>query len=518
MTRLFYCFLAVVLALNLTSCATPAKNPIANGQSVDSHVAPQGMGTIYIYRNQFPSSATHIKLVLDEKDIGFLGGYSHIQIDVSQGRHKIKAVIHNEPSEIEVDVVASNKYFIKHQVKNIISFSLVLLPQNEAISQLVLTKPVSALVVKADSPNSVVALNGFKYEGFSSIKDLNGHGRIIYPEGNDSTSYEGEILRGKPAGRGVLMVRSGNKWEGDFKDGQMYSGTKTDKNGVVCEGDFLSWKIHGRAVCRFPNGNIWTSDFVQNKATGKALVTAVNGSFYEGDVRDWLPEGMGKLTTQDYVYEGVFKQGKFDSGKAVNNQGVVIAQIVNGQKVNNQAASSQYSSVASGSDTTLTDILSTTIKVLGFIGSAYSESLESRRQSNRQNPELLDGIDLFPPKSDSLNKPHKSDFSSYKSDSYTPANQNNQARQSNDLQTINRTSKDKGCTSDFDCGYGNTCVKERFTSGGVCMKSVDNSGRRVYNTPTADSIGVRTSEGCRLNTDCPVGFSCDETYRACVKR
>ena len=76
------------------------------------------------------------------------------------------------------------------------------------------------------------------------------------------------------------------------------------------------------------------------------------------------------------------------------------------------------------------------------------------------------------------------------------------------------------CSSDFDCGVGASCVKEVFSSEGVCMKNVNEYATPQYNMPSTNSIGVNmNSDGeCSFSTDCPIGFRCDSTYKVCVKR
>lgn len=78
---------------------------------------------------------------------------------------------------------------------------------------------------------------------------------------------------------------------------------------------------------------------------------------------------------------------------------------------------------------------------------------------------------------------------------------------------------DDGCSSDFSCGIGRRCVKKNFSSRGVCMKTVDESGVRTYQQPSVDSVGPKMpSKGdCQFSTDCPAGFRCDAKSGACTK-
>ena len=50
------------------------------------------------------------------------------------------------------------------------------------------------------------------------------------------------------------------------------------------------------------------------------------------------------------------------------------------------------------------------------------------------------------------------------------------------------------------------------------LKTVNNYGVRTYNSPSTNSIGVKTSGSCTFNTDCSIGFKCDRKYKECVKR
>lgn len=76
------------------------------------------------------------------------------------------------------------------------------------------------------------------------------------------------------------------------------------------------------------------------------------------------------------------------------------------------------------------------------------------------------------------------------------------------------------CSSDFECGIGNRCVKAPLQSQGACMKSVDEYGIQQYDMPRSESVGPNMNlEGdCNFDTDCPIGFACNRRYKACVKR
>ena len=75
------------------------------------------------------------------------------------------------------------------------------------------------------------------------------------------------------------------------------------------------------------------------------------------------------------------------------------------------------------------------------------------------------------------------------------------------------------CASDFNCGYGQHCVKERFAARGVCMDAVDSGGTRTFDGPRRDSININdgSRSSCDSNYDCPIGFECNKNAGVCVR-
>lgn len=80
-----------------------------------------------------------------------------------------------------------------------------------------------------------------------------------------------------------------------------------------------------------------------------------------------------------------------------------------------------------------------------------------------------------------------------------------------------------GCSSDYDCGFGNVCVKVRqnFSYYGQCYKSVDSNGNPTYPTQRAT---IHAINGCQLDTQCNManGYRCvvpsGQVYGICLKQ
>jgi hypothetical protein len=81
------------------------------------------------------------------------------------------------------------------------------------------------------------------------------------------------------------------------------------------------------------------------------------------------------------------------------------------------------------------------------------------------------------------------------------------------------TARPKECNSDFECTYGEKCVKPNYSGTGSCMKAVNNYGLPQYDLPRLNSVGPKTPSrsDCSYDTQCPIGFKCDSKSGACVK-
>jgi hypothetical protein len=77
----------------------------------------------------------------------------------------------------------------------------------------------------------------------------------------------------------------------------------------------------------------------------------------------------------------------------------------------------------------------------------------------------------------------------------------------------------KECNSDFECTYGEKCVKPNYSGSGSCMKAVNNYGLPQYEAPSLKSVGPKMPlrSDCSYDTQCPIGFKCDSKSGACVK-
>ena len=77
--------------------------------------------------------------------------------------------------------------------------------------------------------------------------------------------YKGEMLNGKPYGKGVTIYQNGNKYEGEYVRGRRQGeGTFTFADGERYEGSWVNGHQHGHGTYYFLNNNkyvgLWYRD------------------------------------------------------------------------------------------------------------------------------------------------------------------------------------------------------------------------------------------------------------------
>lgn len=66
------------------------------------------------------------------------------------------------------------------------------------------------------------------------------------------------------------------------------------------------------------------------------------------------------------------------------------------------------------------------------------------------------------------------------------------------------------CQTDYDCGYGNLCVKAEgdYSSAGVCAKTTDGHGNKTYSPSWGNNSKPKDVGGCQYDSDCGYGSTC----------
>lgn len=123
---------------------------------------------------------------------------------------------------------------------------------------------------------------------------------LEYPGG---TLYSGDVVDGKPEGRGKAVMQNGSYYQGSFVQGLPHGkGKLASDSGLSYEGEFERGFARGQGEVRYPAGNETIS--------------------YKGQVDYMMPSGQGELVTRSGRYTGGFQDaakhgaGEFTAAKA----------------------------------------------------------------------------------------------------------------------------------------------------------------------------------------------------------
>ncbi len=137
----------------------------------------------------------------------------------------------------------------------------------------------------------------------------NGEGTYAYPDGS---KYQGYFMDGKPNSRGTFYYPNGERYVGSFKnglpegEGRLYSPDGSVQDGLWREGDLIS------DVSNQPRPS--NSGCISgNCKNGEGKYRFKDGTIYEGQFLNGLPDGLGKVVYPDgEFYEGAFARGSFN--------------------------------------------------------------------------------------------------------------------------------------------------------------------------------------------------------------
>lgn len=113
-----------------------------------------------------------------------------------------------------------------------------------------------------------------------AIAYLSNKGRLILETG---AIYDGDILNGKPHGKGKKASADGAVYEGDFANGLCSGKGKLTLSYCVYEGDFVADTPDGKGKVTYNDGRVYEGDISKGSLTGKGKFTYAGGEEEEGD-------------------------------------------------------------------------------------------------------------------------------------------------------------------------------------------------------------------------------------------
>ncbi|MBU0674351.1 MAG: hypothetical protein KJ950_06885 [Proteobacteria bacterium] len=165
----------------------------------------------------------------------------------------------------------------------------------------------------------------YTYKGFWTHGSMNGIGEMTEADG---AVYKGGFRADRKHGRGTFKHPNGVRYEGFWEDNLRHGhGTLFLPDGTRKEGLWIEDRYIGGAGDDFENSIDLIVGFEEHRFyqmnSGKDVVPFQNGT-YSGDLRDGNPHGRGTYHGEDYIYDGMWKNGVMEGhGTLVERDGAV---------------------------------------------------------------------------------------------------------------------------------------------------------------------------------------------------
>jgi hypothetical protein len=144
---------------------------------------------------------------------------------------------------------------------------------------------------------------GNKYVGDFKNGNRSGNGKMNYVSGN---IYNGSWVENRISGKGKFTFKNGAEYNGEFKN-DTYEGNGEFKwaNGDIYNGGWVSGKRSGYGKQILTNGNTYEGNFLSDKMNGRGIYKFASGHVYTGEFKNDQYEGYGELKNID----GTVKKG-----------------------------------------------------------------------------------------------------------------------------------------------------------------------------------------------------------------
>jgi len=162
---------------------------------------------------------------------------------------------------------------------------------------------------KLHSLGLVIMASGDWYEGGFSRGMKEGKGRLESYDGR--TWYEGDWHRDAKNGRGTEQLADGARYDGDYvNDQRTGSGHIWLAGGNEYQGDFVNGEHSGQGHYQWKDGRDYVGGWSMGKMHGKGRFKYIDGKEYDGDYVLDKKQGYGIYKWDGKVYEGQWLGGK----------------------------------------------------------------------------------------------------------------------------------------------------------------------------------------------------------------
>jgi hypothetical protein len=305
----------------------------------------------------------------NEPEISKIMNYNEDESNISEN-NELKPLIKNiNVPEIIIQSVFKG-YIYRKKFNEIDGIKQELVEENEKIVKSIDDNFISKLILKGEKlfTSQNFEDNWKKYYNSNEIKDIILNNEKIYIIKNDfiiktkcllskykdeDCLYKGTLLlnniqkalNGKKkyninflTGKGALYLRKGSKFEGNFIKGELNGWCRYISTKVVCyEGLFINGVLNGKGeiikIDEKRRMHFYKGDIINFKKEGKGI-EKTNDFNYEGDFKNDIKHGKGKINyNSGDCYEGEFFKGGI-TGKGFykwNNKHTYLGDFIEGK-------------------------------------------------------------------------------------------------------------------------------------------------------------------------------------------
>ena len=152
--------------------------------------------------------------------------------------------------------------------------------------------------------------NGDIYVGNSLNSYREGKGRMVWANHKTLKFYEGNFLKNKMHGSGLLEMKNGLVYEGEMKENKISGKGKMKNEKFEAIGAFEDGKPVGEFKIVYQNGDEYVGQVDNFRRDGKGKLVKKNGIVYEGEYKGGKMHGSGVLDIEGKRYKGEWKEGK----------------------------------------------------------------------------------------------------------------------------------------------------------------------------------------------------------------
>lgn len=241
--------------------------------------------TILVYRNEHMGSKWPYSIKLNGRSIARLPKNSLLYIHVPAGHYEISTDHFNSDSKLEVDVSNGDKKYIwaegKFFGKNVMLGGVDLKAVDITKAETDIQQLTDHVVVSYFDEYPMLMPDGSKYDGETKDGLPHGFGRLL--NSYNMSIFEGDWLKGKPTGYGILYYANGDVFWGEFANGKPNGNGSFLSDKLFFEGAFYDNMPHGKCLFVYSSGDKFEGEFKNGKVDGHVTYHINDGRKIEAE-------------------------------------------------------------------------------------------------------------------------------------------------------------------------------------------------------------------------------------------